>query len=140
MIAQTNPAVRTPRAAEADPGPSILPTVRGNFACVFTQEGEFAAYHAAVAWLKARGFSVGTMQSGEITGIMHGECRIGKYRALDAEERIDLHGHIRTPTMIFRSGPVTVELRRDAPWAVQQAFRSEPEDTDAQARIEGRSP
>lgn len=89
---------------------------------VFDQAGEFAAFKAAQAWLKARGFSVGSLMRGAPIGIMLGDVKIAKWRNLDAEDRADLHGIMTTPTYSYREGPVTVRIRRDAPAAVIEAF------------------
>lgn len=92
---------------------------------LFSDAGEYAALNAAVAWLKARGFSVGQEQSGHPIGIMLGEVTIGKWRSLSAEDITDLHGRLTTPTLSYRAGPVTLTMRPDAPRAVVEAFLSE---------------
>lgn len=90
---------------------------------IFEGIGDYGALRAAEAWLKARGFSVGQEQSGHPIGVMLGEVAIGKWRGLSSEDIADLHGRLTTPTLSYRSGPVTLTMRPDAPGAVFDAFR-----------------
>jgi hypothetical protein len=86
---------------------------------------------AAEAWCKARGFSVGAMQADAPRGVMHGVMRIAKWRNLDGQDREDLHGVMEAPGRTWRTGPITITIRRDAPSAVREAFQSEPGDLDS---------
>ena len=101
---------------------SHRPSTDPSLTLIFDLEGDFAAYHAAEAYLKARGFSVGVMQTGAPTGIHFGESKISKWRNLSAKDRDDLHGKITAEN--FRQGPVTISIRRDAHSDVIAAFRS----------------
>ena len=103
---------------------------------------EHEALRAAETWLKARGFSIGTMQSDAPRGVMLGDVRIAKWRNLDAEERADLHGHISAPGRTWRSGPVFIRIRPDAPRAAIEAFNLSEEDLvdiAAQEAVEARA-
>lgn len=92
---------------------------------VFDDAGEHAALTAAAEWLKARGFSVGPTVSRSPIGVMLGECNIAAWSKLSSEDIADLHGRLTTPTLSYRSGPVTLTIRPDAPGAVFDALRSE---------------
>jgi len=98
---------------------------------------------AAETWLKARGFSIGIMQSDAPRGILLGDVIIAKWRNLDAEDRADLHGQMMpAPGHSLRNGPIFVDIRPDAPHAVIEAFNLAEEDLlDMAARheIEGHS-
>lgn len=83
---------------------------------------DFSGYNAAVAFLKERGFSVGEMQLGSPTGVLFGECKIGKYRSLDSEEKTDLHGLIQSKTCMFRKEHVEVVIRGNVKSEVMEAF------------------
>ena len=85
-------------------------------------ERDFGALDAARNYLKARGFSCGSLQGREPVGVLLGDVVIGKWRNLDAEDRADLHGMLTSPD--FRSGAVTVSIRPDAPQTVIDAFLS----------------
>lgn len=113
---------RQPRTAD----PSS-PAVRGDFSIRFAAAGEHEAMHAAEAWCRARGFSVGVLQADAPRGILLGDVTIAKWRNLDAEDRTDLHGVMEASGRTWRTGPVTITIRRDAPSAVIEAFRSDPE-------------
>lgn len=129
-------AVLPPSAAPAprsgsdnNPSGSSQPsprTERGEFSITFSGGDNFAAFNAACAWLKARGFSVGKLQAGCPVGVMHGEARIEKWTHLDAEARADLHAVIAAND--FRNGPVTIHLDWHAPSAVVEAFNLTDED------------
>lgn len=78
----------------------------------FAEEGDFEAYRAATKWLKDRGFSHGSGQRGEPSGILLGDIMIAKWKNLSLKERLDLHGKL---TGDHRYGPVTVTIFDDAP-------------------------
>lgn len=94
---------------------------------VFDDVGELAALVAAAEWLKARGFSVGPTVSRSPIGVLLGECNIAAWSKLSSEDIADLHGRLTTPTLSYRSGPVTLTIRPDVPSAVLDAFYCEPE-------------
>ena len=125
LSADSSPADREPLTA------SSSSAVRGDYSIRFTGAGDHEAMHAAEAWCKARGFSVGTLQADAPRGILLGDVTIAKWRNLDPEDRTDLHGVMEAPGRTWRTGPVTITIRRDAPAAVIEAFRSEPEQTEA---------
>lgn len=123
--AASSPAETEPRTATSSH------VVRGDYSVRFTHPGEHEAMHAAEDWCKARGFSVGALQADAPRGILLGDVSIAKWRNLDGQDREDLHGVMEAPWRTWRSGPVTITIRRDAPAAVIEAFRSEPEPADA---------
>jgi hypothetical protein len=75
---------------------------------VFDQPGDFAAYHAACAYLRAQGFSVGHMQGPDPVGILFGDYDIQKWRNLRPADRVALHGTLEGDK---RNGPVTIKIR-----------------------------
>lgn len=131
----------SPGTSEPAPRTVSSSPVRGDFTIRFPAgEKDWEAMHAAEAWCRARGFSVGVLQADAPRGILLGEnIAIAKWRNLDAEDRADLHGIMEAPGRTWRTGPVTITIRRDAPAAVIEAFRSEvdPEDAAAQRHVEG---
>lgn len=143
MTDTLTPSGATPPAADREPrSGQYLPPERGDYSATFRDGGDFVAIDNAIAWLKARGFSVGEMQSNEPIGIFLGEVTIGKWRTLSAEDHNDLHGKILPASISasMRSGPVTILIRRGAHSAVIEAFRSEAEDRAARAHVEGVEP
>jgi hypothetical protein len=80
------------------------------------------------------------MQDHSPIGVMYGEMVISKWRNLSPEERADLHGQIIAVGSSFRSGPVVLVIRSDAPSEVIEAFLSEPGDVQARNKIEGHKP
>lgn len=83
------------------------------FEKTFTGRGvDFEAYYAAKDWLQQRGFSCGSGQRGEPSGILLGDIMIAKWKNLSLKERLDLHGKL---TGDHRCGPVTVTIFDDAP-------------------------
>lgn len=138
----SSPSVASP-STDREPRtgvPASPHPVRGDFTIRFPAgTKDWAAMRAAEAWCKARGFSVGILQAGAPRGLLLGSFRISKWRNLDAEDRADLHGIMEAPGRTWRKGPVTITIRRDAPAAVIEAFRSEvdPEDAAAQRHVEG---
>jgi hypothetical protein len=97
------------------------PSTDPSLSIEFDAAGDFEALGMAQAYLAARDFSFGPQQVGAPIGVMHNADPIAKWRNLSAEEQNDLHGII---TGDFRRGPVTISIRRDAPSAVIEAFRS----------------
>lgn len=78
----------------------------------FKQEGTFAALHAAEAWCKTHGISVGQSCATGPTGLLFGKWDwIAKWRNLTPKERKELHGVI---TGDMRNGPVTITLEDEA--------------------------
>jgi hypothetical protein len=79
------------------------------FEKTFTDQGDFAAVHAAEHWCESEGLSVGTMEADAPRGIKRGDWEILKWRNLDDDDLDKLDG-----TMIgeIRNGPVTVTLHR----------------------------
>ena len=138
MAALTLPqsAAASSRAADRAPRSESSPE-RGDFSVTFRDLGDFAALNAARTWLMARGFSSGRTEHGSPIGVMLGEYNIQKWRNLSPEDRADLHGMIKSPTLSFREGPLTVVINRYAPASVIAAFNSEPEDLCAQMHVEG---
>ncbi len=76
---------------------------------VFDDAGEFVAFGKAVAWLKERGYSVGSMQREAPIGVMYGDVSIAKWRNLSASEIAALDGTITGESK--RNGPVTISLK-----------------------------
>lgn len=93
----------------------------------FTQQPgaePFTAMHDAERWLKALGFSYGTLQRGAPIGILHGEWTISKWRNMTAAEQRELHGAITSAD--FREGPVIVGLRETCPALAMVAVLADP--------------
>lgn len=81
----------------------------------------FANQYDAVAFLHARGFSVGRMQGPERRGILFGEYDIQKWRNLSAKDQAVLHGVV-TITSAARTAAVTIFA--SAPDEAHAAIRS----------------
>lgn len=91
------------------------------FTRTFTDQGDFAAYRAAESFLRARGFSVGTMQDGDPVGIIFGrQVVVAKWRHLTQAQRDELHGLITGDAK--RTGPITIEIFAHAPAAARRAI------------------
>lgn len=88
----------------------------------FSEAGRFAAVTAAERLLKARGFSIGTMEGVMPRGLRFDDTRIAKWTHLRPAERQFLHGKL-TGDMI--NGPVTVEIFGTAPADALAAFARE---------------
>lgn len=89
----------------------------------FSNTGDFAAWHDALSFLRARGFSVGALQSNDPVGILFGpNILVAKWRNLNSSHRAQLHGTITATDM--RAGPVTVEIFANAPAAARAAVSS----------------
>lgn len=73
----------------------------------FKNEGDFAATHAAIDWLRERGFSVGSMQADEPRAIWHGDCYISKWRGLSAQDKREMHAVMEGDG---RHGPIRIKL------------------------------
>lgn len=80
------------------------------FRLTFDDAGDFVAIHKAEAWLRERGYSVGSMQADAPMGILHGDYGIAKWRNLTPKHRAQLDGWIEGEDK--RNGPVTIVLRR----------------------------
>lgn len=87
---------------------------------LFEGDSDFAAWDAAVAWLKARGFSVGLMQAHSPTGAMFGVYDIQKWRNLRLIERRALHAVVIADNCRF--GPVKIRLMPMASGEAVAAF------------------
>jgi hypothetical protein len=79
---------------------------------VFHDDEEFGASRKAISFLESRGFSVGRNQAHAPRGILFGAYDIQKWRNLRPHEREALHGEV---TGDMRNGPVTIQLRENAP-------------------------
>lgn len=88
----------------------------------FHDVGRFKAVEAAERLLKARGFSIGTMQGVMPRGLRYGHCHISKWGGMLPGERVMLHGKM-TGDMI--NGPVTVEIFGSAPADARAAIARE---------------
>lgn len=86
----------------------------------FDNKGDFAATHAAVDWLRERGFSIGSMQAGSPRAIWFGDCYISKWRGLSDEDKALMHAVMEGNG---RDGPVTIRLRRGATPEAIAAFQ-----------------
>lgn len=140
LPAKTSPlasAATSPRAARGVGGGFEGVKYRRDFA---GNGSDFSAYRDCEAWLKLRGFSTGAMQDRCPTAVIFGEVAIAKWTRLSPEDREFLHGQIIASTGSFRSGPVVLVIRRDAPAAVIEAFLADDEDKAAQAHVEGKTP
>ncbi len=73
---------------------------------------KFKTEDAAQKALAETGFSLGTIQRDDPRGIMFGDLVIEKWRNLDKQHRVDLHGIYRR---MFRGGPVEINLSRRCP-------------------------
>lgn len=83
----------------------------------FNQTGLFQAMHAAEAWCKDNGISVGQSCAIGPSGLLFGNYDwIAKWRNLTQKERRELHG---TMSGDFREGPVVVFLKDSAVMAHQ---------------------
>lgn len=71
----------------------------------FKADGLFSPYDAALRHLRARGFSVGKLQSYAPIGLLLGEVEIQKWRNLSRTDRDRLHGEMRT----IGNGRMTVD-------------------------------
>ena len=80
---------------------------------VFEVPGDFQALEAARAWCKKHGFSVGRLQAGAPSGLLHGDYDIQKWRNLSAHDIDALHG---TVTGNHRTGPITVTILASSPF------------------------
>jgi hypothetical protein len=85
----------------------------------FKDEGDFAATHAAIAWLDARGFSVGSMQAGSPRAIWHGDCYISKWRGLSPQDKRGMHAKLEGDD---RNGPMRITLMPGATKEARAAF------------------
>lgn len=129
----SSPAETEPRATQS----SLV--ARGDFQVVFHHYGDFAAFAACEAWLKARGFSVGPLMGNSPVGIVHGAgIIIAKWKNLSGEDLNDLHAKIMPANIAasMRGGPVKVILRSTVHSDVAAAFRSDPVDTAAREHVE----
>ncbi|MBY0242461.1 MAG: hypothetical protein K2X55_24420 [Burkholderiaceae bacterium] len=79
---------------------------------------DFGAQVAAEAWLDARGFSYGSCSVGGPQAIWYGDCRISKWRNLNAAEKQAAHATMDGP----RGGTVRITLRAHAPAEAVAAF------------------
>jgi len=88
----------------------------------FPERGDFAASHAAEAFLKSRGFSFGPLQADDPRGVLFNELErpriVAKWRCLSEYHRSQLHGLI---TGDPRKGPVLIKIFAHAPAAARQA-------------------
>lgn len=90
----------------------------------FTGAGDFTAMGAAESWLQSRGFSVGSTCRGHPRAILFGDYSIAKWRNLNGEEILALHGVMRgNHRGEMRLGPITVELFESAPPRAIAAFK-----------------
>lgn len=83
----------------------------------------FTNQYEAVAYLDARGFSVGRMQGPSERGILFGRYDIQKWRNLSAADRKALHGVLRV-TPAARTAIVTIFA--SAPAEAHEAIRRAP--------------
>lgn len=90
-------------------------------AITFAESGDFAASGAASAWLDARGFTMGSMQSDYPRAIWHGDCYVSKWRGLSESEKRSMHA---VATGDMRHGPVTIKLCPGATPEAIAAFRA----------------
>lgn len=75
----------------------------------FNQKGTFEALHAAKAWCKENGISVGQSCAMGPSGLLFGEYGwIAKWKNLTQAERLELDGDMDGD---FREGPVIVTLK-----------------------------
>jgi len=74
----------------------------------FDDVGDFAAMRKAEDWLKANGYSWGSMQRDDPIGVMKGDYDISKWRNLSQKERVALDGLIEGDK---RNGPVIVTVK-----------------------------
>lgn len=81
-------------------------------AIVFTGEGEFEAFNKACEWCRQNGYSYGTMQADAPTGLLRGNFEISKWRNMTKAERDALDGVMDAPGRTYRTGPVTIRLKR----------------------------
>jgi hypothetical protein len=93
--------------------PLVITEQNGRLVATFATEVE------ALAWLKARGFSVGRMQAGSPRGILFGDFDIQKWRNLRPADRAELHGLMISGRHAVRA---SVALYPGAPTDVRQAF------------------
>lgn len=85
----------------------------------FKDQGDFAATYAAEDWLRARGFSVGSMQRSASRAIWHGNCYVSKWRGLSAKDIREMHARMDGDG---RNGPVRITLLPAASAEARAAF------------------
>ena len=88
----------------------------------FDMPGDFQASYAAEAWLRERGFSIGSSQSGAPRAIWFGDCYISKWRGLNQADKLEMHAKM---TGDGRSGPVLIDLMPRATAEAIAAFNLE---------------
>ena len=70
---------------------------------------DFAALHAARAWIRDQGYSYGSLCRDMPIGLLKGEWTIAKWKNLTDKERNQLDGQMTSSD--FRNGPVNVFLK-----------------------------
>lgn len=76
---------------------------------LFKSDGtEFSAIAKAESWLKANGYSIGSMQGNNPIGVMRGDVYISKWFNMTPDEQLSLHG---TLTGDYRNGDVTLTIK-----------------------------
>lgn len=85
----------------------------------FSNKGDFEASNAAEDWLRAHGFSFGSMQAGSPRAVWFGDCYISKWRHLSAAEKRDMDARMEGDG---RHGPVRITLSASASAGARAAF------------------
>lgn len=88
----------------------------------FAAEGTFAALHDAERFLRAAGFSTGSLQRGAPIAVMFGDYAVSKWRGLSSAERKASHGILYTDSGSFREGPVRLRLTKNCPAEGREAI------------------
>ena len=76
----------------------------------FVGEGVFAALYEAEGWLRAHGYSFGSLCVPQPVAIMLGDYQIAKWKNLTQNERNQADGTMTA--LCFRTGPVKVTLKQ----------------------------
>lgn len=95
-----------------------LPKIKHG-ALVFDRRGPKAALADCVAFLQARGFTVGQWQKDVPCAVMFGDREMPRWSQIAVEDRLSLHGLIMGNA---QHGPLVVKLTSSAPEAAHLAI------------------
>lgn len=95
-----------------------MPKIRHG-ALVFDRRGPKAALADCVAFLQARGFTVGRWQKGVPCAVMFSDREMPRWSDIPPEDRLSLHGLIMGNA---QHGPLVVKLTSSAPEAAHLAI------------------
>lgn len=88
----------------------------------FSEPGDFAAFNAARAFLRARRFSVGPMQGNDPIAVLFGpNFNVAKWRHIGGNARAAVDATLTAADM--RAGPVKLTVFAHAPAAARAAVK-----------------